>query len=195
MPGSSTAAAKSSGEKAPNSGKADNILKAFIHQQLDDLDVHLRKIGPWDRVQQLDPTARQQKLATLRLMWPTFIKHGPNPTLQWQECTTAVNDGSRRVQLVNPEYFKLMNCEVIFWAPHIFFDVPKPNCPVCCTNKHVECKGWQRDYARRVATPTHTMWVVGFRYRCVECPGESHDRMMPAQDIVSRTHRQAMILL
>lgn len=152
-------------------GVAQNLILAEITNRIDDLKARTEPSGRPDAYRYLDHQTRQD----LQDSWPDFVQRCPNPTLRWNSSTTKQDqDGGRQLELVNPELFKLWNCEVVYWAPHIFFDVGMPNCPLCRSNSRVETKGWERTSARRVVTPTHTIWVAGYRYVCVECPSKCY---------------------
>lgn len=150
------------------SGTADRLVLEYANSCIADLDSRSGVIKDLHDGRGVS----QHQLAELRHAWPTFIKQGPNPMLNWQDRTThcKTQDG-KSAMLINPEYFKLPTTQVIFWAPHIFFGV-RPSCPLCRSNSNVVAHGWQKSYARRIAGTSHTAWAMCYRYKCKKCPGE-----------------------
>ena len=93
-------------------------------------------------------------------VWPTFTKRCPNPT-----CNVISS-----FDKLDPLEFQHWDCEIVFWAPHIFFG-DKPPCPCCNSDKKLRCKDWDGKL-RRVFGSERTYYISSYRYKCVGCTGK-----------------------
>jgi hypothetical protein len=109
-------------QSAAKNGKADQLILHKIRYKIDALKLLTEPQGRIDAYSSLPQHVRQD----LQETWGDIVQHGPNPTLRWNTVVTRQQQGSDSVELMNPEYFKLWNSELVFWAPHIFFNVGMP---------------------------------------------------------------------
>jgi hypothetical protein len=92
--------------------------------------------------------------------WPSILKCAPNPTIAWNR--------PQSLGTLQPEPF--YKSTVVFWAPHIFFNLAvQVLCPLC--GREATTKGWQQ-HLRRVLGLSATYYVYGYRYQCCGCPSK-----------------------
>jgi hypothetical protein len=102
--------------------------------------------------------SKMWRRGTGQITWPDFRVFAPNPTLQ------------RPPRLANlaPDAFKAFGSVVAFWAPHMFWRWVRVACPRCGRADTVAAQGWSK-IRRVMGLVPH--YLVGYRYRCIACPG------------------------
>lgn len=93
---------------------------------------------------------------------PDFVYPCPNPTIVHSD--TAVD-----ISKLDPEAFDLIGSKIILFGPDIFWHgLVRITCPLCGENAAPH--GWCKTL-RRVKGLSHTFFLVGRRYKCVDCKG------------------------
>jgi hypothetical protein len=96
------------------------------------------------------------------LQHPDFVYPCPNPTIVHSD--TAVD-----ISKLDPEAFDLIGSKIILFGPDIFWHgLVRITCPLCGENAAPH--GWCKTL-RRVKGLSHTFFLVGRRYKCVDCKG------------------------
>jgi hypothetical protein len=101
------------------------------------------------------------------MIWPDWIVDGVNPML--------LSDKVRRQ--LGIEAWWLWKIKFALWHPLLFFysyfkGPNKVKCPGCGSSKRVEGDGFS-NRARAFCELGVTIFLLAYRYRCVNCPGKS----------------------
>jgi hypothetical protein len=99
-------------------------------------------------------------------LWPDFVCSPSNPTF----------DPFLKSTNLQAEPFRQLGTQVVFWAPHIFFNHSlannKPPCPKCKQSDYVKCQGWSKQ-PRRLCGLGRKYYIEGYEYFCLNCsPGK-----------------------
>jgi len=128
-------------------------IKEFAENLIKSLPKRNNKTG---KRKAFDPDQRQQH--------PDFIYPCPNPTI-------AYDDAGVDIRQLDPEAFDLVGSKLILFGPDIFWGgLVEVRCPLC--NEAAAPHGWCPTL-RRVKALHHTYFLVGRRYKCVDCAGGS----------------------
>lgn len=101
---------------------------------------------------------------------PSFIYSLPNPTT----AAYPFDPLKKGLNNLQPEPFYGLNARVILWAPKVYFnhlgEAAAVPCPLCDKPAHV--LGWGQ-HLRRVCALEGTYFLLGTRYICRGCQGET----------------------
>lgn len=95
---------------------------------------------------------------------PDFIYPVPNPTIVYGDSSSI------DIRKLDPEAFDLIGSKIILFGPDIYWNgLVQVCCPLC--KQPAASHGWCKTL-RRVKTLHHTYYLVGRRYKCVNCPSK-----------------------
>lgn len=149
-----------SSRMATSESKADASLRDHVSKHAKRIIGSLPRIN--NRTRRLtEPLDPQQH--------PNFVYQLPNPTI------ATFDPLKLRSRELKPEHFYGIHSSLVVFAPSIYWNGQFQVCCPCC-KKPAQAQGWNND-VRRICGLMGTMYLVGTRYRCVDCPGKHQHQM------------------
>lgn len=99
---------------------------------------------------------------------PNFIYQLPNPTI------ATFDPLKLRCQELKPEQFYGIHSSVVIFAPSVYWNGQFQVCCPCC-KRPAQLHGWNNDI-RRICGLLGTFYLIGARYRCINCPGKQSSK-------------------